>query len=107
MSAGRVQSVAMRIICESERAIQAFEPQEYWSITAHLNAEAPPPFAAKLAKKDGKKIKKEMEKILPLMMKVLNLKKVTAQRILKKQNRRIRKVSESSASSVNRSTFRK
>ena len=34
LSAGRVQSVALRIICERERAIQAFEPQEYWSITA-------------------------------------------------------------------------
>ena len=36
LSAGRVQSVALRIICERERAIHAFEPREYWTITAHL-----------------------------------------------------------------------
>ncbi|SMC25219.1 DNA topoisomerase I [Desulfacinum hydrothermale DSM 13146] len=36
LSAGRVQSVALRLVCEREREIQRFEPQEYWSITAHL-----------------------------------------------------------------------
>ncbi len=56
LSAGRVQSVAVRIICERERAIQAFDPEEYWSVTAALEGDAPPPFNAKLAKKDGKKI---------------------------------------------------
>lgn len=57
LSAGRVQSVAVRIICERERAIQIFIPEEYWSITAHLNGETPPPFTAKLMRKDGEKIK--------------------------------------------------
>ncbi len=56
LSAGRVQSVAVRIICDRERAIQAFEPVEYWSITANLEGENPPPFEAKLAKKNDKKI---------------------------------------------------
>lgn len=56
LSAGRVQSVAVRIICERERAIQAFEPEEYWSITAHLEDRDPPTFTAKLVKKNGKKI---------------------------------------------------
>ncbi len=56
LSAGRVQSVAVRMICEREREIQAFEPVEYWSVTAHLEGENPPPFAAKLAKKSGKKL---------------------------------------------------
>ncbi|HSV92443.1 MAG TPA: DNA topoisomerase, partial [Desulfobacterales bacterium] len=56
LSAGRVQSVAVRIICERERAIQAFVPQEYWSITAHLEADGPPPFAAKLVKKGKDKL---------------------------------------------------
>ena len=56
LSAGRVQSVAVRIICDRERAIQAFEPVEYWSITANLKGEAPPPFAAKLVRKNGEKI---------------------------------------------------
>lgn len=55
LSAGRVQSVAVRIICERERAIQAFIPEEYWSITAYLKADAPPPFTAKLSKIKGQK----------------------------------------------------
>ena len=56
LSAGRVQSVTVRIICEREREIHAFESEEYWSVTAHLAADAPPEFSAKLAKKNGKKI---------------------------------------------------
>jgi DNA topoisomerase-1 len=56
LSAGRVQSVAVRIICERERAIYAFDPQEYWSITTQLEGKLPPAFEAKLVKKDGKKI---------------------------------------------------
>jgi DNA topoisomerase-1 len=56
LSAGRVQTVALRIICERERAIQAFVPQEYWSITAHLEGRVPPPFAAKLVKKGKEKV---------------------------------------------------
>ena len=56
LSAGRVQSVAVRIICERERAIQAFEPTEYWSITAFLEKKGAPSFSAKLVKKDGKKL---------------------------------------------------
>ena len=57
LSAGRVQSVTVRIICERERQIQAFTPEEYWSITAHLTGDEPPSFQAKLAKKNQKKIK--------------------------------------------------
>ena len=56
LSAGRVQSVAVRIICEREREIQAFTPVEYWSITAHLEGEAPPVFTAKLKRKGGRKL---------------------------------------------------
>ncbi|MBI2877566.1 MAG: type I DNA topoisomerase [Candidatus Tectomicrobia bacterium] len=55
LSAGRVQSVALRLVCEREREIQAFVPQEYWSITADLEGRLPPPFSARLAKIQGKK----------------------------------------------------
>src|SRR5262245_47683942 len=48
LSAGRVQSVAVRIVCEREREIQAFTPVEYWSITARLEGDRPPPFQARL-----------------------------------------------------------
>ena len=56
LSAGRVQSVAVRIICDREREIFAFEPQEYWSITATLEGGNPPRFEAKLVKKGTKNI---------------------------------------------------
>ena len=62
LSAGRVQSATVRIICEREREIQAFEPEEYWSITANLEGDSPPSFEAKLVKKDNKKIKIQNEK---------------------------------------------
>jgi DNA topoisomerase-1 len=57
LSAGRVQSVALRLICEREKEIKAFVPEEYWSISAQLEAESPPAFKAALAKIDGKKAK--------------------------------------------------
>ena len=55
LSAGRVQSVALRMIVDRERAIMAFKPQEYWSLTALLEGDAPPPFEAKLARVGSKK----------------------------------------------------
>ncbi|HEY3346582.1 MAG TPA: type I DNA topoisomerase, partial [Nitrospirota bacterium] len=56
LSAGRVQSVAVRLVCEREKEVLEFVPVEYWSVTAHLNAETPPPFTAKLQKESGKKL---------------------------------------------------
>src|SRR3989338_8884546 len=56
LSAGRVQSVAVRIICEREAEIKAFVPSEYWSIVALVEGSAPPPFDAKLVEIGGKKI---------------------------------------------------
>ncbi|OGW63078.1 MAG: DNA topoisomerase I [Nitrospirae bacterium RIFCSPHIGHO2_01_FULL_66_17] len=53
LSAGRVQSVAVRIICERERAITAFQSVEYWSIAAMLEGNAPPAFDTKLFKWRG------------------------------------------------------
>jgi DNA topoisomerase-1 len=54
ISAGRVQTVALRLIVEREREIQAFKKQEYWTITAHLEAKKPPAFEARVAKFQGK-----------------------------------------------------
>jgi len=54
LSAGRVQTVALRLIVERENEIRAFKPVEYWSIDAHLNAKRKN-FEAKLHKIDGKK----------------------------------------------------
>lgn len=81
LSAGRVQSVAVRLVVEREREIQNFVPQEYWTIGAHLrikpssnlekSASFPLEFEASLVKKDDKvipklgiKSKEEAEKII-------------------------------------------
>ncbi|WP_447977672.1 type I DNA topoisomerase [Candidatus Nitrospira bockiana] len=53
LSMGRVQSVAVKLICDREREREAFRPQEYWSITATLAGTHPPPFAAKLHSING------------------------------------------------------
>ena len=88
LSAGRVQSVAVRIICERERAIQAFEPEEYWSITALLEGTSPPPFTAKLVKKNGKKIKIPNEKTSADILNELKNQKFSVEKILKKTKKR-------------------
>lgn len=54
LSAGRVQSVATRLICEREEEIRAFVPVEYWSIEAMYKTEKKEPFKAKLTQIDGK-----------------------------------------------------
>jgi DNA topoisomerase-1 len=55
LSAGRVQSVAVRLICEREKEIKAFVPVEYWTITAELRREDGALFKARLAMVDGAK----------------------------------------------------
>ncbi len=68
LSAGRVQSVALRLVCDRERVILAFVPEEYWSLTACLEGTQPPPFAAGLIKHKNKNLKPgnvvEVERIL-------------------------------------------
>ena len=64
LSAGRVQSVAVRLIADREKEIQAFQPQEYWSVEAelltisNLKSQISNPFTAYLYKKDGKVLDK-------------------------------------------------
>jgi DNA topoisomerase-1 len=68
LSAGRVQSVAVRLVVDREREIENFKPEEYWNITAQLaKSEKDEDFTAKLTakvtnEKDAKKIKSELEK---------------------------------------------
>ena len=57
LSAGRVQSVALRLICEREDEILAFDSEEYWTITALLEGQVEPQFEARLWRKGGDKIK--------------------------------------------------
>lgn len=55
-SAGRVQSVALRLICEREDEIAKFVPREYWTIEARFRSKAGQEFGAVLEKRDGKKV---------------------------------------------------
>ncbi|MFT8896499.1 MAG: type I DNA topoisomerase [Acetobacter sp.] len=55
-SAGRVQSVALRLICEREAEIEVFKPREYWTVGATFLTPAGAPFATRLTHLDGKKL---------------------------------------------------
>ncbi len=56
ISAGRVQSVALRLVVDREQEVRAFVPVEYWSIEARLAVDQPPEFTAKLYRLDGEKV---------------------------------------------------
>ncbi len=68
LSAGRVQSVALKLICDREKEIREFVPEEYWSITGLFKGKVPPDFEAKLSKINGEKAeirtKEDAERIL-------------------------------------------
>nr|MDA8248495.1 type I DNA topoisomerase [Rhodospirillales bacterium] len=55
-SAGRVQSVALRLICEREAEIEAFRPREYWTVEAQFTTPAGAPFTARLTHLDGRRL---------------------------------------------------
>ncbi|HST74372.1 MAG TPA: DNA topoisomerase, partial [Acetobacteraceae bacterium] len=55
-SAGRVQSVALRLICEREAEIEAFRPREYWTVEALFTTPGGAPFTARLTHLDGKRL---------------------------------------------------
>src|SRR5918996_1577101 len=57
LSAGRVQSVALKLVCDREREIERFVAEEYWIITARLAGPVPPELDARLLKKGGETIK--------------------------------------------------
>jgi len=86
LSAGRVQTVAVKIICKREREIEAFEPEEYWTITVDLNKDGSK-FEAGLHRIKGKKFKIDNEKDAHSI--VEDLKKVEfLVRKVKERNRR-------------------
>jgi len=68
LSAGRVQSVAVRLICDREEEIRDFEPEEYWTLEALLLCGGGGSFTARLLQKEGRKYvissRQEMEKVL-------------------------------------------
>ena len=87
LSAGRVQSVALRLVCEREEQIQSFVPEEYWTITATFvknNIE----FSAKLEKINGKKQRIPNEKEVNKHIKRLRSSQFSVQKVVKKRKRR-------------------
>ena len=87
LSAGRVQTVALRIIVEREQAIREFKPQEYWSIDAELEAKRRR-FGAKLHKIDGKKPELHSEKDARAVVKAVKGKPFVVTAVQRKQRRR-------------------
>jgi DNA topoisomerase-1 len=93
LSAGRVQSVAVRLICEREKEIRAFEAQEYWSLTALLEGRLPPSFRARLVqwqgqKIDNKKVRLESEPRVQEILASLDAATWTVGNVEKKERRR-------------------
>ncbi|TWI77481.1 DNA topoisomerase I [Desulfobotulus alkaliphilus] len=89
LSAGRVQSVAVRIICDRERQIQAFEPKEYWSITAGLESPGnPPAFEAKLSRKNNEKCAIPDASASQAILKDLEKAAFTVEKVVKKTTKR-------------------
>jgi DNA topoisomerase I len=89
LSAGRVQSVAVRIICEREREIQSFVSEEYWSLTATLKGkDSPITFDAKLVKWKGKKVKMVNEPEAMTIKRSLEAVPYTVSQIVQQEKRR-------------------
>jgi len=88
LSAGRVQSVAVRMICDRESEIEKFKPEEYWTISVKLEGEKPPPFLAKLDKISGRKAKVKNGQQAAAIVSVLKEAEHTVSKVDKKERRR-------------------
>ncbi|MFC1843234.1 type I DNA topoisomerase [Thermodesulfobacteriota bacterium] len=88
LSAGRVQSVAVRMICDREHEIEQFQSVEYWTISENLEGENPPRFIAKLDKISGRKAKVENEQQATEIVSVLKKAEHTVSAVEKKERKR-------------------
>ncbi len=88
LSAGRVQSVALRLICDREEEIKAFVPEEFWSLTALLEGKLPPQFEARLLRKDEEKLKVRNNDEAQRILAGLQGKTYVVSRVEKKERRR-------------------
>lgn len=82
LSAGRVQSAALKIICDREKEIRNFVPEEYWTITAEFNKKKN--FTAKLSYKNGKKIKISSKEENDKILEELSYNKYSVSKIIEK-----------------------
>jgi len=88
LSAGRVQSVAVRMICDREATIEAFKPEEYWTIGEELLGDNPPSFISKLDKISGRKAKVPNETEAQEIVAALTKAEHTVANVEKKERRR-------------------
>jgi len=88
LSAGRVQSVALKMIVDREEEIRAFNPVEYWTIAADLEADNPPPFLAKVTKVDGKKAEIPGEKEARRIEEILRSGTFKVEKIVRREKKR-------------------
>jgi len=88
LSAGRVQSVAVRIICDREEEIRNFVSEEYWNLTAVLKGQTPQTFEARLTKIDGKKAKLSNEDQVNALLEILRNTPYVINKIEKKEVKR-------------------
>ena len=88
LSAGRVQTVALRLIVEREQQIRAFVPQEYWTIHAMLDAGEPPIFEARLTKKNGEDIEVKNQEAADAIVAAVSKAKWQVESVAQKEKRR-------------------
>lgn len=88
LSAGRVQSVAVRMICDREREIQEFVPVEYWSIEGDFLSSHQEPFKAKLHSKAGQKLEIGKAEIAEEIVRVLKTAAYRIETVKKKERLR-------------------
>ncbi len=88
ISAGRVQTVAVRLIVEREREIKAFVAQEYWTIDANLAAHLPPSFDARLIKFAGEKLEITNQKQADEAVEALKRAEFFVEAVTKKEKKR-------------------
>jgi DNA topoisomerase-1 len=88
LSAGRVQSVAVRMICDREHEIDIFTPVEYWTVSVKLEGKNPPPFIARLDKISGRKAKVGNEEQAATIVSTLKKSEHTITGVEKKERKR-------------------
>jgi DNA topoisomerase-1 len=88
LSAGRVQTVALRLIVEREREIKAFQKREYWSIDVSLGAKKPPMFSAHLAKKNEENLEIPNEEAAKSIVNALDGTTYVVRSVTNKEKRR-------------------
>jgi DNA topoisomerase-1 len=88
LSAGRVQSVALRLVVDREHEIRAFVSQEYWTIEALLAAGAPPEFRARLFKINGGKVEVHTEDEAQTLLRELEQQRFSVKGVSTRERRR-------------------